>query len=119
MSAEFSPSSHVREESSITKWGFRVTVRPIYGLQKSPAGANIIAPKSNVSPSGSAATTASAGATGTPSLLKQRSEFKQILQRFGGNEQTIVDWLNAMKIINVCLVNQIQNLIEYDTISET
>jgi len=117
MSAEFSPSSHVREESSITKWGFRVTVRPIYGLQKSPAGANILAPKGNISSSAAGATAASAGSTGTPSLLKQRSEFKQILLRFGGNEQTIVDWLNAMKIINVCLINQIQNLIEYDTIT--
>ncbi len=32
--SEFHPSGHARNEHSLNRWGFKFTVKPIYGVEK-------------------------------------------------------------------------------------
>ena len=43
MQADFHPSGHARNEHSLSRWGFKFTVKPIYGLNEEGArkGLNI------------------------------------------------------------------------------
>ena len=91
ISAEFHPSSHARNEHSLNRWGFKFTVKPIYGIDKS----------------------------GLKKLLKEE-DLKAISQRFNVNTVAMwINSIRLLSMVILENINNLIGLDEVRTASET
>ncbi|EGR31902.1 hypothetical protein IMG5_100520 [Ichthyophthirius multifiliis] len=72
---DFQSSGHAKDEKSLSRWGYKINVRPIYGMNKKMWQEEI----------------------------QNEEDFIKLKIRFG-NEEKINDWLNTMKLCAISII---------------
>ncbi|KAL4466976.1 hypothetical protein ABPG74_010573 [Tetrahymena malaccensis] len=84
---EFHSSGHAKDEKSLSRWGYKISARPIYGMNKKMW-----------------------------SEEEASEEFKKIIDRFG-NEDLLTEWLNTMKLCVISISEAIKNISQNSIVS--
>ncbi|EAR96982.2 HECT domain and RCC1-like domain protein (macronuclear) [Tetrahymena thermophila SB210] len=84
---EFHSSGHAKDEKSLSRWGYKISARPIYGMNKKMW-----------------------------SEEEASEEFKKIIDRFG-NEDLLTEWLNTMKLCIISISEAIKNISQNSIVS--
>jgi other hect domain ubiquitin protein ligase E3 len=79
--AEFHPSGQVRNEHSLNRWGFKIQVRPLYGLQKSQLRKTL-----------------------------KEGETATIMKRFKSIDNVVL-WVNTMRVLSSVIIENVLSLI--------
>ncbi|KAL4510149.1 hypothetical protein ABPG72_010342 [Tetrahymena utriculariae] len=77
---EFHSSGHAKDEKSLSRWGYKISARPIYGMNKKMWSED-----------------------------EASEEFKKIIDIFG-NEDLLTEWLNTMKLCIISISEAIKNI---------